>query len=402
MKAGRAKPVWSGHPWIHADSVAHLDDGPPEDDWVRVVDADRRFVARGLLSADSAIRVRVVTRDDAEDDPLPLLLAQLDRAIDLRTRLFPDPEVTDAYRLVHAEGDGLPGLVVDRLGPVLVAQFAIHGMHQRRAALAAHLLARTGAASLVTRAGGFEDIEGIADDQALHLGAPVPDSVEIREEGLRLVAAPWRGQKTGHYVDQRENRRLVGSLARGLEVLDLYAGTGGFSLQCLRHGAAHALAVEASERSTDAAVVNAQRNGMERRLEVRTADVTPLLTALRAEKRQFDLVIADPPNFFPRRGGDGVALKAHRELNVRAMARVRPGGFLATFTCSARLQPAAFLDLLRSAGRECRRDFRVLRELGAGPDHPVSGGLPEGRYLAGILIQVDSETHARPGPASKG
>ena len=390
LRAGRAKPAWMGHPWIFADSVESVAVGGAEDDWVHVLDADGRSLGCGWLSPDSAIRVRLLTRGGAVEDPAATLETRLARAVALRARLFPDPADTNAYRLVHADGDALPGLVVDRLGDVLVAQFGIAATHRRREAIGRRLLELTGARSLVSRPAGFEDVEGI-DDAPLLLGPEPEETVGILECGLQLEAAPRRGQKTGHYVDQRENRRLVGELAADLEVLDLYSGTGGFALQSLRHGAAGALAVDASARSIAAAQRNAERNGVADRLEVREADVKDVLQGLREAKRRFDLVICDPPNFFPRKGASRGALKAHRELNVRALSRVRPGGFLASFSCSARLDGPALLSMLRSAARECRRPFRVLRELGAGPDHPVASGLPEGRYLAGFLLQVDEE-----------
>lgn len=390
LHAGRAKPAWMGHPWIFADSVESIEAGAREDDFVRVMDADGRMLGCGWLSPDSAIRVRLLTRGSSSPDPSAVLEQRLARAVGLRARLFPDAAVTNAYRLVHADGDALPGLVVDRLGDVLVAQFGIGATHRRRESIARQLLDLTGATTLVSREAGFEDVEGIEGGPLL-LGPEPPEVVAIVECGMQLEAAPRHGQKTGHYVDQRENRRLVGEIAAGGDVLDLYSGTGGFTLQCLRHGAAGALAIDASERSIGAAHRNAERNGVADRLEARVADAKDVLQTLRGEKRRFDVVVCDPPNFFPRRGAPRGAMKAHRELNVRALSRVRPGGFLASFSCSAQLDGPGLLAMLRSAGRECRRPFRVLRELGAGPDHPVAAGLPEGRYLAGVLLQVDEE-----------
>ncbi|MDJ0522242.1 MAG: class I SAM-dependent rRNA methyltransferase [Planctomycetota bacterium] len=391
LKPGRAKAVWRGHPWVFADSVAEVSGSDGDSDWVRVVDADERVVGHGFLSPHSAIRVRLLVRGEDEVDPNTLLEQRIARAVALRRRLFPAGGETNAYRLVHSEGDDLPGLVVDRLGDdVLVAQFAIAATHARRDELARTLLASTGCATLVARPGGYERAEGIPpDDEPFVVGDPPAEQVVVREAGIELEAAPLLGQKTGHYADQRENRLLVGRVAAGLDVLDLYAGTGGFALQCAVHGAAHVRAVETSERSVGAARRNAERNGVADRVEVEQGDVGAALAALRDERRRFDLVIADPPNFFPRSGSTRHGMKAHRELNVRAMSRVEVGGFLATFSCSAQLEPVGFVEMLRSAARECRRSIRVLRELGAGPDHPVAGSLPTSRYLTGFLLQID-------------
>lgn len=396
LRRGHAKPLWFGHPWVHADSVAGTVEGaddparPLPDDLVRVEDEERRPVGWGLESPGSLLRVRLLTRAPEPPDLEALLAARLESAVALRRRLLPDPEVTDAYRLVHSEGDGLPGLVVDRFGPLLVAQFATAPMARRRAWLAERLLALTGAQSLLAKPGGHEAEEGIDPASVpFQAGAPVPAEVWVREDGLRLKVEPQEGQKTGHFADQRENRRLVGGLAQGSSVLDLFSGTGGFALQALRAGARDALAVDASARALAAAEANAEANGVRERLTTLRGDAKQVLADLRAAGRTFDLVVLDPPSLFPRRGPAGLALKGYRELAVRAFTRVAPGGLLATFTCSARLPAAEFLDLTRSAARECRAEARVLRELSAGPDHPWALTAPEGRYLSGLLLRVN-------------
>ncbi len=392
LRRGRAKPLWAGHPWVHADSVeAQREDAvAAAADLVAVEDEHGKRIGYALHSPGSLLCARLVSRAPAPPDLEALLDLRLDAAIAFRRRLCPDPSVTDAYRLVHSEGDGLPGLVVDRLGPVLVAQFATAPMFRRRAWLAERLLARTGASGLLARPGGHEEEEGIAlADVAFVAGAPVAAEVEAREAGLVLSLAPHEGQKTGHYVDQRENRVLVGQLAGGLTVLDLFAGTGGFALQALKAGALRALAVDASARALAQAEANATRNGLRERLATVKGDVRAVLGSLRGEDRAFDVVVLDPPSLFPRRGPPGAALKGYRELNVQALTHVKPGGLLATFTCSGRLPREEFLELVRAAARECHAELRVLRELTAGPDHPWSLAAPEGRYLTGLLLRVN-------------
>lgn len=381
-----------GHPWLHADSVAEVREGGADgapDDWVEVRDEQDRRIGFGLDSPASLLRVRLLSRAAERPDLDALLRERIREAAALRARLFPDPARTDAYRLVHAEGDGLPGLVVDRYGPLLVAQFATLPMHRRRERLAALLLELTGARSLLARAGGYEAEEGIAPSElAFAAGERAPERLEVREEGLVFEIAPGEGQKTGHYVDQRENRRLVGALCREARVLDLFAGTGGFALQALAQGACHVLAVDASERALAAAARHAALNGLPAALETQRGDVKQVLVALRDAERRFDVVVLDPPSLFPRRGPPGAALKGYRELNVRALTRVAPGGLLATFTCSGRLPREEFLEVLRAAARECRAEVSVLRELTAGPDHPWCPAAPEGRYLTGFVLRV--------------
>lgn len=397
---GHAKALWSGHPWVHAAAVRRIDDPSPEPpphahaplvplDVVEVRDADGRRIGRGFLSEGSAIRVRLFEQHAPDADADDLLDARVHHACDLRRRLFPTPEDTNAYRLVHSEGDGLPGLVVDRYGDVLVAQFATGAMHRRRERLAATLLEASGATSLVARAGGYEREEGIAvDDVAFVAGAALPEALWVREAGLDVEVEPRGGQKTGHYVDQRENRVLVGQVASGLTVLDLYAGTGLFSVQALCAGATSALAVDASAVGIERARRHAAKNGVAQGFEGQATDVREALAELKGARRRFGLVVVDPPNFFPRRGGEGRAQRAYRDLNVQALTRVAEGGLLATFSCSARLDADGLRAVVASAALECRRPVRILRELTAGPDHPFLAAAPEGRYLTGLLVSL--------------
>jgi 23S rRNA (cytosine1962-C5)-methyltransferase len=387
VRPGKAKPLWHGHPWVYADSVASLDEG--EGDLVRVEAPDGAVLGRGWLSPRSVIRVRMLTRGEDDTPEDEVVGARIASAVALRRRLFPDPARTDAYRLVHGEADGLPGLVVDRFGPVLVAQFATRPVLSRRSSLASRLLGESGASSLVARPGGKEEEEGISEDEvAFAAGEAAPGTVRVREEGLLLEVDVVRGQKTGHFADQRENRRLVAEVAAGGRVLDLYAGTGGFSLQALACGAARSLAVDSSAPALEAAARNAAHNGLSDRLDTARGDALEHARALSRAGTTFDVVVADPPRFAATRGGLDRALRAYRTLNAVAMARVAAGGFLATFSCSGHVGPDAFEEVVRAASRECRRPAVVLRTLTAGPDHPVSLAAPEGRYLTGLLVRV--------------
>ncbi len=400
VHGGHTLPLWAGHPWVYATGVGEVE--PTEeatteaDDVVLVLDEAGRTIGRGLLSERSAIRIRLVDREPGPESVKDVLDRRIHAACELRKTLFPDPSRTNAYRLVHAEGDRLPGLVVDRYADLLVAQFATGPMHARRQELAESLLRASGARALVAREAGYEAEEGIPPEAVdFHVGGDLPARLEVVEEGMAFDVEPMLGQKTGHYTDQRENRVLVAEVAAGQEVLDLYAGTGGFSVQALRRGAAAGVAVESSPRSAEGAERTATLNGVSDRLDVQQADVRHVLKDVKHAGREFGLVILDPPNFFPRRGRTGHALKAYRELNVQALTRVKAGGFLASFACSARFDSTSWRELVTSAARECRRTVRVLRELTAGPDHPVMGPAVEGRYLTGLLVVVDREGSAR-------
>lgn len=396
LRPGRSKPLWHGHPWVFADAVATVDgpDGPddpddPDDDWVRVADANGKVIGRGWYSPHSAIRVRLVDLgpDGAPEDAV--VARRVEAAVALRRRLFPDGCGTDAYRLVHGEGDGLPGLVVDRYGPVLVAQFATRPLVRRREALSRALLAATGATSLVGRAGGKEEEEGV-EATAFAAGAPPPQPTVVSEDGVAFEVDVVSGQKTGHYADQRENRRLVAEVAAGSRVLDLFSGTGGFALRALRAGARAVEAVDASAASLAAGARNAARNGVGAGLASVEADVGERLDAHARAKTTFDVVVCDPPRFAPTKASLERALRAYQAVHGKALARVAPGGFAALFSCSGAVDNETLAETIRAALRDVNRLATVLRVLAAGPDHPVALAAPEGRYLKGFLLRVDA------------
>lgn len=393
LAPGRARAVWQGHPWIHARSVAQLDPGTDAEDAVAVRDAEGRLVGTALLSEASAIRARVLVRGEACAAVDEVLVARIGRAAAWRKACIGpesgEGEPTDAYRLVHAEGDGLPGLIVDRWADVLVAQFATQPMWRRRAHLAEALLEATGARLLLSRPAGHEAREGIAYEPfARPTQAPVPESIEIQEHGARLIVDLAHGQKTGHYADQRDNRRQVARLHAGETFLDLFCGTGGFGVQAGRTSAARVTYVDRSERTIETAKRNHALNADLAAATFEVAEADEWLKSAAARKAQFDTVVLDPPNLSPRAGTERRAQKHLRELNVRALTRVRPGGLLATYSCSPRIDGEALLDLLQSAARDCRVTFQVVAAQGPPPDHPHLVLDRMGRYLAGWVVRV--------------
>ena len=364
-----AAALASGHPWIYRNHLpAHrLQTG----DWVRLVAG--RAEAVGVYDAAGQVAVRLFSRTrvpSAAD-----LAARVAEALALRRRWMP-PE-TDAYRLLFGEGDFLPGLVADRYGRYLVVKTYSEGV--RRAVLPAVVKAlgrALGPRGIVLRsAAGIEPL----------YGEPPPPKLTVRERGLRFLADLHRGQKTGLFLDQRENRQKVRELAAGARVLNLFAYNGGFSVYALAGGAAFARSVDISAGALADARENARLNGLADRHETVRADVFEFLNA---HDEKYDLVVLDPPALAKKRGQLRAALRAYERLNALALARVRPGGLLATASCTAQVSPDAFREALAAAARRAGVRTQIVHQAGHAPDHPLRPEFPEGRYLKFVVLRV--------------
>ena len=340
--------------------------------------------------------MRLLTWGAARPDVEALLAARVEAAVLLRQRLFPDADVTSTYRLVHAEGDRLPGLVVDRYGDVLVAQWATAAMAARRELLARQLLRTSGARTLVSRPAGYEAEEGIDEVSGapvFELGAPCPERIEVLEAGMRLVVEPRVGQKTGHFLDQRDNRALVRAAADGADVLDVFCSTGGFAVAAAAGGARSVHLVDIAAPAVEAARRNLGHN-MSRpavrgcTVRATVGDAFEVMAALAADPHaRFDIVLVDPPSFAQNQASVGRALRAYAKLTSLAIALVRPGGTLVQASCSSRVTADDFAaTVLAAAGRSARR-VHELRRTGHAVDHPV--GFAQGAYLKAIYLRVE-------------
>jgi len=359
----------SGHPWVYRNHLpAHqLQTG----DWVRLVAG--RAEAVGVYDAEGQVAVRLF--GSGRVPTAADLAARVAEALALRRRLVP-PE-TDAYRLVFGEGDYLPGLVVDRYGRYLVVKTYSEGV--RRAVL-------PGVVKALGRALGPRGI-ALRDAAGLQplFGELPPPELTVRERGLRFVANLHAGQKTGLFLDQRENRQKVRELAAGARVLNLFAYNGGFSVYALAGGAAFVRSVDVSAAALRDAERNAAQNGFAERHEAVVADVFEFLP--RHDER-YDLVIVDPPALARKKAQRRTALRAYARLNALALARVRPGGLLATASCTAQVSPSAFREALAEAARRAGVRTQIVHEAGHAPDHPLRPEFPEGRYLKFAVLRV--------------
>jgi 23S rRNA (cytosine1962-C5)-methyltransferase len=380
LQRTHAGPVAAGHPWVFAQAVQRVEGSPRAGDEVCVSDPTGRALGRGFWSPDSAIVVRLLTRDVSRTLDEEFFAARVADAIALRRLVLLPREDTTGYRLLHAEGDGLPGLIVDVYGDVLVVQLLSEGMLQRQELIARVLQAALQPRSIVLAASGAgaKRVEGAPTESSLLHGAPV-EQLRCLERGLR-IELPAGMQKTGYYFDQREQRAEVERLARDREVLDACSYVGGFSLSAARGGAKSVLALDSSPPAIAGGQALAALNGFEQ-VEFRRADVRDELAKQVEAKRSYELVIFDPPKFVPTVKHLERGRRAYRQLNAHAIRLTAPGGVLVTCSCSAALTETDFLRMLSYAAGDARRELRVLRVMKQGPDHPLLPAFAEGAYL---------------------
>jgi 23S rRNA (cytosine1962-C5)-methyltransferase len=390
LKPGRERSVKRRHPWVLSGSVAELRGRlAAPGALARVLSADREVLGYGDFSPASNIRVRVLSF--GPDEPGKEIVAErVVRALALRERDALIGE-TDAVRLVNAEGDGLPGLVVDRYADVVVVKLSSAGMASRREELASTLRSATGAAAGYERADATAARrEGLAVVKGALWGASPPGSVPIAERNRRFAVDVVGGQKTGFYIDQRDARDLVARLARGRRVLDLFSYTGGFGVAAALGGASEVTLVESSAAALERARTHLYVNAPTCPADLRAADAFGFLRGADSGDA-YDLLVVDPPPLARRRGDVTRATRAYKDLLLHAFRRAAPGARILAFACSHHVGPDLFRKVAFGAALDAGRSPSVLRELGAPSDHPVSIDHPEGRYLSGLLLGVDRD-----------
>ncbi len=407
LKRGRAKPFFYGHPWVFSGSVARFEGTPEDGELVTVVDDRGQFVAKGFYNGRSHIRDRLATWNPDEAVDAAYFERRLRLAVELREKTLGLPAHTDAYSLVYSEGDGLPGLIVDRYADWLVVQILSYGFATRKADIVAALRSVCPNRAIFERSDSdVAEKEGIEPAVGSLAGAEPPEHVPVTIHGIRMLVDLRHGQKTGLFLDQRDNYRAIAALAEGRRVLDCFAYTGAFALfaRVLGH-AASVLAIEMSEPALTLAQRNAELNGLTSLLhssthppihpsnhppdiEFRQGDVFVELRRLRDAAQTFGLVILDPPKFARSTGDVPNALRGYKDINLLAMHLLEPGGILATCSCSQHVDDAMFVAMLNDAAYDTGREVQVLDRRSQGPDHPVSVTCPESRYLKCYLCRV--------------
>jgi 23S rRNA (cytosine1962-C5)-methyltransferase len=386
LKPGREKSLRHRHPWVFSGAVERVEGEPGFGETVVVAAHDGSFLARAAYNAGSQIRARVWSFETGDRIDEAFLRGRLQRAVARRALVAPGSE---GMRLVHGESDAIPGLVVDRYGDTAVVQLLSAGAERWREAWPALIAETAGVKAVYERSDAeVRTLEGLPPRVGPMLGE-VPGAVRIVEDGIAYEVDVARGQKTGFYLDQRDNRALAANLASGADVLNAFCYTGGFSLSALEGGARHVLSIDTSAEALAAARRNLGINSLDAsRAEWIEADVFAYLRKLRDQGRRFGLVVLDPPKFAPTEKHVPKAARAYKDINLWAMKLLAPGGHLLTFSCSGAVGPDLFQKIVAGAAADARGDLQIRRRLGASLDHPVSIHFPEGEYLKGLWLQA--------------
>jgi 23S rRNA (cytosine1962-C5)-methyltransferase len=385
LKKGREKALKRRHPWIFSGAVEKASGKPGET--LEVRDASGKVLGLAAYSPNSQIRARVWTFNPAEEVDAAFFRGRIQKALALREAL-PAAKHTNALRLVNGESDGLPGLVVDRYADVLVAQFLAAGVERWRDPILDALVELSGCEAIFERSDAeVRKLEGLEPRVGFARGNRNATRCPIIEYGLNFRVDVEQGQKTGFFLDQRENRQRVRALAAGREVLDGFSYTGGFSIAALAGGAKRVTALESSAPALEVAKENLAANPLDAsRVEFVQADVFAHLRKLRDSGTHFDLIVLDPPKFAPSAAQVEKAARAYKDINLWALKLLSPGGLLATFSCSGGVSAELFQSIVAGAGLDAGADAKIIERFGAAADHPVALEFPEGEYLKGLLV----------------
>lgn len=392
LKKGREKPLHNRHPWVFSGAIRRVEGQPQPGDLVDIADIGGNWLARGYYNPHSQIRGRVLTWDEEQDIDEAFWRGRLAQAIAGREALDLEPQ-TNAYRLVHSEADGLPGLVVDRYGEYLVAQCASLGIDRRKEMLFDLLQGLLEPAGIVERSDvSVRNKEGLYEVAGVPRGRRPPDPYPVQENGHTFLVSLLEGQKTGMYLDQRDNRALLGQrhFVAGKTVLNLFSYTGGFALYVAQAGAYAITNVDSVASVLTQAQHNMAENGYASRPsdEYIVGDAFQVLRQYRDSGRQFDVVILDPPKFAYTKQDVERACRGYKDLNWLGLRLIRPGGLLATFSCSGLVSADLFQKVVFGAAVDAGREAQIIYTLSQGPDHPILLTFPESAYLKGLLCRV--------------
>jgi 23S rRNA (cytosine1962-C5)-methyltransferase len=389
LKPGRDKSVRQRHPWIFSGAIARVEGSPGSGDTVEVQAFGGEKLGWAAYSPLSNIRARMWSWDLGELVDAGFIQRRLDTAIELRRALV-TPEETDAVRLVHGESDGLPGVVVDQYGDVVVLQCLSAGAEFWRPALIEGLVELLQPGCIVERSDvDVRGLEGLDQRVGVLYGQPPQDRLMISENGLLFSVDVLRGQKTGFYIDQRRNRQRVRELVRGRSVLNCFSYTGAFSVYALAGGATQVLSIDSSADALRWGAENVNLNGFPAESAAwEEGDVFQALRTMRDRGASYDAIILDPPKFAPTAAQAERAARGYKDINLLALKLLRPHGLLFTFSCSGGVSADLFQKIVSGAAIDAGVDARIVERFEQGPDHPVALTFPEGAYLKGLIVQI--------------
>ena len=384
LKPGKERSLLRHHPWVFSGAVAG-GEKPADGETVRILDSRKNFLAYGAWSGVSSIALRIWSFH--ENDRMDSLFFQrrIADAYKLRLRIF-NGTLPDAFRLVHAESDGLPGVIADLYAGYAVIQLSTAGADRFREEIASALEPYAPHGIYERSDVDARGREGLPPVRGILRGGMVPDKIDFMENGIHFQCDVRNGHKTGFYLDQRINRALVSTeMPSDAEVLNCFCYTGGFGLAALKGGAGPVVNVDSSEPALEQARTHAALNGFSgERFQTLCADVFQYLRRCRDAAKRFDVIILDPPKFADAVSQREKAARGYKDLNLLAMTLLHPGGKLFTFSCSGAMDDDLFRKVVASAAQDAKADFRIVRNLMQGPDHAVSAAFPEGHYLKGI------------------
>lgn len=389
LKPHREESLLGGHLWIFSGALQQAPRWVENGGLLDVKSATGSFVARGYYNANTDIAIRILTHDVEEDIDTDFFRRRIRSALDLRS-VF-NPEQTNTYRLINSEGDGLPGLIVDRYADILVAQIHTAGMEQLRPLLIEALMQETGAKGLLLRNDSqSRRREGLEIEEPVVVAGEVPELVDVLENRVRFSVDVWTGQKTGLFLDQRDKREALRKYTTGKRVLNCFSYTGGFSIYAaLNTPSAQTISVDASKVAIAAAQRNFELNGLDVDAhQLVTADVFEYLEEARSQHELFDVIVLDPPAFSKSQDARSQALKAYRRLNRLGMQVLKPGGIMLTCSCSGAIGMDDLLGVIAIGAQQLHRSVQILESYTHGVDHPINLVMPETAYLKTVFCRV--------------
>lgn len=386
---GKEKPVLHHHNWVYSGAIAKQDKGIGKGDIVQVCNSEGAFLAYGYYNEDSKIRVRLLEWDETKIIDEAWWQEKIEKAYLLRKERL-ENDNTNAYRVIFSEGDALPGLIVDKYDDYLSVQFLTAGLEIRKEMIVSILQKVIPVKGIYERSdSNARTLEGLGMSVGVLYGEKPPSNLLIKENGLRVNTPIVEGQKSGYFLDQRENRRKVAAYCKDLNVLDCFSYTGGFSLNAKKAGANEVWSVDSSAAATEALASNYKNNNLENNAEhIITSDVFQFLRAAQQKKQHWDVIILDPPKLAPNRQNLPKAERAYKDLNLQAMLLMQPGDILASFSCSGSVSLEHFKQILAWAATDAGKELQFLEDLGHPIDHPVRAAFPESYYLKGVIARI--------------